>query len=107
MWEVVCGTRPLCSQMKARSQEVLEIHLRPRVQQAGASQKLGSTWEHTFCYLCLLILYYYSFFDSGQGACTACPDHETTTFRSAKSVAACDCEPGYFRLNTSQESGSG
>jgi len=33
----------------------------------------------------------------GAGACTACPQHETTTITGATEIVSCDCAPGYYR----------
>ena len=34
------------------------------------------------------------------GACTVCPEHETTNITGATSISSCDCMPGYFRTNS-------
>ncbi|CAE7305192.1 UGT80B1, partial [Symbiodinium pilosum] len=38
----------------------------------------------------------------GAGACTVCPEHETTNITGATSISSCDCMPGYFRTNSGE-----
>ena len=39
----------------------------------------------------------------GAGACSMCPEHETTLAKGATEIVSCDCAPGFFRKENSTD----
>ncbi|CAE7884305.1 UGT80B1 [Symbiodinium microadriaticum] len=102
-----CGSRP--GNLSALSREWQAVRLKP-----CAAGERRSSYTGTDCVQCVPgryksgvgpaltcsacgIGFYMGL--PGAGACTICPEHETTNITGATSISSCDCVPGYFRTN--------
>eukprot|EP00439_Symbiodinium_sp_Y106_P036321 s1766_g4.t1 len=103
-----CGSRP--QNLSALTREWQAVRLKP----CPAGER-RSSYTGTDCIQCVPgkfksgvgpaltcntceIGFYMGLF--GAGACTVCPEHETTNITGATSISSCDCMPGYFRTNS-------